>query len=109
MTGKSIDKNFKPRFSGILQFVANYEEFKDLSEGDSLAILAQDKEGFGLGAYLESVEILRNKQRVFLQHQKKEEFTNKSKIIVSEFLFPLSGKIYLNDFKQNKIKEYPVK
>jgi|WetSurMetagenome_2_1015567.scaffolds.fasta_scaffold179613_2 hypothetical protein len=108
--GKSIDKKFKSRFSGTLQFVANYEEFSEVDIGDNLGILAHGA-GNEFAAFFEGAELKKRYQIVFLQQEctvNNGPVINEKKRKVVQYKLPLNGKIYLNDFTKGKIKEYPV-
>jgi hypothetical protein len=110
MAIKSIEKKFEKRFNGILQFVSDYKDFQIIPLGASAFILPENGEEFG--AYFEGMELDEelNCQRVFLQYQQKIEKgpIKEKKWVVTEYLLPLEGKIYLNDFKKNKHKDYKV-
>jgi hypothetical protein len=107
---KGIDKHFKKRFNGILQFVSEYNDFEKVEKGDLLGILAQGR-GNEFGAYFEGRELKRKFQKVFLQQeciindgpQINQKF---SKVV--EYKLPLTGKICLEHFIKGKIKEYPL-
>lgn len=107
---KTIEKKFYPRINGILQFVADYEDFEKVNIGDCLGILAQGK-GNEFSAYFEGREANKRRQIIFLQQQ---SFVNDGPIInkniskVVEYELPLTGNIKLDDFYKGKIKEYPV-
>lgn len=107
---RTIERKFHPRFDGIVQFVANYEDFKEVSIGNCLCILAQGR-GNEFSAYFEGRESHKRYQIILLQQ---EETLNDGPIInektskVVEYKLSLSGKINLKDFYNGKIKEYPV-
>ena len=112
MAVKTIDKKFQKRFNGVLQFVSNYEDFRNIPIGASALIMPKEHSS-DFGAYFEGSELDQelNCQRVFLQYQERKEDgpITKEKWKVVEYLFPLEGKISLRDFKINKHKTYKVK
>jgi hypothetical protein len=108
--GKGIDKNFKSRFEGTLQFVSDYEDFRRVEIGDCLGILAQGR-GNEFSAYFEGKEEKRSYQKVFLQQEcilNDGPIINEKKSKVTAYKLPLTGKINLEDFTKGKLREYPI-
>jgi hypothetical protein len=106
---KDIDKKFKLRFSGIAQFVSNYEEFGKVEIGNNLAVLVSgiNRE---FTAFFEGRELKKDFQRVFLQYDYhiNEGPIRETGVKVVEYKLPLTGKICLEHFMKGKVKEYPL-
>jgi len=101
--GNTIEKKFKPRFKGTLQFVSNWEDFENLEIGCCAAVLPVGK-GNEFPAYFEGKESSwrKGKQKIFLQYR--DPVTQKMK--VTSYTVPLQGKINLNDLEKGR--EYKV-
>ena len=90
----TLERKFKKRFEGVLQFVSDYEDFGKVPIGASMSILGNNGD---IAGYLEDVEkIDKNKQKVFIQYKKN------GKYFVKEHGIPLTGKINLNRLKAGK-------
>ena len=107
---KTIDKNFKSRYSGITQFIGDYGDFDNLKIGMWSIFLFEGSNEMQFQAFFEGRELENKKQRVFLQYDfeiKKGNF-GKKRILVGEYLFPISGKIREEDLDNCFIRHYPV-
>ncbi|MCX6749954.1 MAG: hypothetical protein NTZ83_00685 [Candidatus Pacearchaeota archaeon] len=107
--GSCIDETFKRRFGGNPQFVSDFGDFKKIKEGSLLGILLKDSSEFI--AFLEKKEIGTHNQKIYLQYEEIISIGRlpvKKETKVTEYIFPLEGRISTDYFLNNKSKDYKV-
>lgn len=101
---------FNYRFKGIPKFVSDFNDFDKVNEGNLLEISVQDPKG-EFSAFLERKEQDKGIRKIYLQYEEVVSlggFPVKKEIKVTEYNFPLKGKISIKHFLDGKIRDYKV-
>ena len=103
---KDITNRFVERFSGVPQFVTDFELFREVSEGDVVAVLFNsDKELYG---FFEKRVERNGYQEVYLQHEadRSSSHPEARRTRVVKYKLPLKGEVEFKHFEKGVMETY---